>query len=198
MVLALLLSGALGGCTLGKAIGSSGAPRGTPSPSPSSIGFGQLGNGAVGPAQSPLPVLTENDYNARIGNSRAAAEAAIVVARDLYTKTGYWEVFVRVDPVTVPWKYDAAVPATLDQPQAGIQKVQLVMATEAGGSIKALQTAGESQEKEIIRHELALLEVRFPGASQYTVQVFFGESFQQATGTLSRGQFNLTITPAPH
>jgi len=146
---------------------SPGGPRATPSP-------------------TPLP-----DYNQRLGSNRQAADAAAAAGRLLFANAGYWEVFVRTDPLALP-KVDPSRPALAASPVPGVAKVLLVMATESGASLTQFRGTGHDHERAAMTPLLRELAARFPGAP-VECDVYFGESHLHARATLSGGAIQYTV-----
>lgn len=176
-LLAALTAMLLAGCSLGQALGAeSSSPSGVPS-------------GAVSPV--PLP-----NYNARYGNNRVAAEAAIKVGRGLYAQQQYWEVYVKTDPPQLSGTYDPGSSQSFDDSARQVQTLELVLATESGPSIRAYATGGVSHEIEVLTGVGKTLQGLFPASSQSNIRVFYGEGSLHATATFANGQLDYHPGPA--
>ncbi|MHB8507441.1 MAG: hypothetical protein ACYDGR_02175 [Candidatus Dormibacteria bacterium] len=160
----------LAGCGPG---GSAGA---TPGPSP-------------GPSASPT-AAAPIDYNARGGSNRAAASAALAVARLLYADHAYWEVYVKTTPQVLPIRVDPTDPGSVVRASSGVTSVDMVTATEASNAILNFRNAGHDHEREVLLSAMELLQRDFPNTQRLTVAVFYGESHQHASGTYASGNFD--------
>jgi hypothetical protein len=167
---------ALSGCSLGQALG---AESSSPSAGPSTAA-----------STPPLP-----DYNARYGNNRVAAEAAVKVGRVLFAQQQYWEVYVKTDPAQPNGEYDPARPETFDATAREVQKLDLVLATESGPTIRTYATGGVAHETQVLTDAATTLQGVFTASTQTNVRVFYGEGSLHATATFSNGK--LSYQPGP-
>ncbi len=164
------LAAALGACSLG------GAPEAATTPSPS-------------PTASPVIP----DFNARVGSNRVASEASLQVGRVLYADGEYWEVFVRTTPPQLLGKYDPADPASAVPLAAQVTDVDIVMATESGGTIRHFGAGGVAHEKAEINLVVKTIKQAFTSVRRITFRVFYGEAFQHATATFQDGVLDYKV-----
>jgi hypothetical protein len=131
------------------------------------------------------------DYNARFGNNRPAATAALLIGRILYSDAGYWEVFVETQPASLPTggATDAISVLRAGRPASS---VLVVMASEAGDAIKRFAGRNVATERAEVLKLARLAAVRFPSAS-ITVRVYYGEQHQHASATYAGGKLTYTV-----
>jgi hypothetical protein len=174
----------LSSCSLGQSLGSD---PGNPAPSAAT---------APAPAASPKrapwlqPENELTDYSTRLGNNRVAAATAIKLGRSLYAQQQYWEVYVTTDPSTPSPAYDPSNPSTLDLAAKAVSRVDVLIATESGGAIKAFGAGGAQHEKaELIGLAQQLLSL-FPAAKTIGFQVLFGENNPHSNATYQAGHLD--------
>ncbi|MDP9324957.1 MAG: hypothetical protein M3O87_00280 [Candidatus Dormibacteraeota bacterium] len=175
-IAAALAAVILSSCSLGQALGAQSA---SPTPQPS---------------QAESPVALPN-YNARFGNNRVAAEAAVRVGRALYAQQQYWEVYVKSDPAALSSAFDPARPESFDAPAKEVQRIDLILATESGPSIRTYALGGVEHEKQVLVDVAKVLQAMFPAATTINLRVFYGEANLHATGTYQGGGLDYHAGP---
>lgn len=154
-------------------VGCGGGATATPSPSPSPSA-----------AEIPLP-----DFNSRLGSNRVAAEAAADLGRLLYARGQYWEVYVRTTPPVLGGApFDPAHPGLSAPAAAQATAADVIIATEAGASIKAFSAGGKPGQQSILAELDSALRKSFPALGSVMMRVFYGESYQYATAVFDKGK----------
>jgi hypothetical protein len=167
----------LSSCSLGQALGAQSA---SPTPQPSQ-------------AASPMALP---DYNARYGNNRVGAEAAVRVGRALYAQQQYWEAYVKTDPPVLSSTFDPVRPESFDVGAKEVQRIDLILATESGPSIRMYALGGVEHEKRVLVDVARVLQALFPSASTINLSVFYGEANLHATATYQGGGLDYHAGPA--
>jgi hypothetical protein len=152
--------------------GCGGGTSATPTPSPSASA-----------ADIALP-----DFNSRLGSNRVAAEAAATLGRHLYARGQYWEVYVRTTPPVLGGTFDPAHPELSEPAAAQATAADVIIATEAGASIKAFGAGGKPAQQATLADLDSALRKSFPALGAVTMRVFYGESYQYATAVFDKGK----------